>query len=507
MQTYNQRLRTALILSALLVGGCGEGPEPSAASAESEAPAISNRIDVPAEVVANLGITFRQAKRGRLETRMSIPGRLIAPPDRRWDVRTPFGGTVRIRKRLGEPVAKGDVVAELAGDGLRAMQKALWSELAAMQQHDLAAREAEIEYVAQQKLGEVTVASIAAARQREKLSMELLERASELVRTTSSRLEELKKLTASNLGRKELLLAEGAAVDAHAAALDARERSDTARTQVLRLEIEGANARMRASIATLSLQQLKERAVATKAAYASKLTLLAGLSGVPLATLTEKKDALHGWAHLASLPLAAPADGVVSEVTAADGEWVGSGAPLLSIVDLGELLFEGELPEIDAVRIKAGTPVRIAPLVSGIEPIDTTIGRVFPIASSTARTITIHARIKNQGSRLPAGVTATASVLLRVSQADEVLVPAGCIARDDLETVVFMQDRENPDKVIRLAVAIGGRSAEWVEVLTEVSPGDKLVEDGIHQLREAGSGKAPSGGHFHADGTWHTGDE
>jgi multidrug efflux pump subunit AcrA (membrane-fusion protein) len=145
--------------------------------------------------------------------------------------------------------------------------------------------------------------------------------------------------------------------------------------------------------------------------------------------------------------------------------------------------------------------------VADIEPTDTTIGRVYPVASATARTITIHARIKNPDGRLPAGVTAMASILLRVSATEEVLVPAGCVVQDDLETVVFMQDREDPEQVVRLAVAIGRRSGEWVEVLTEVGEGDKLVENGIHQLREAGNGKAPSGGHFHADGTWHLEDK
>ncbi len=506
MRTHTHSVTLPLFLSCLLVSGCGGAPG-AASGPGAEAPVVSNRIAVPAEVVANIGITFRDAKRGRLETRMVVPGRLVVPPEARWELRSPFAGTIHIKRRVGDRIAKGDVVAEIVSDDLRTLQRTLWADHGAEKSSALEQQHAKVEFAGLEKLARVAEASLVAARVREGRARTLLLNAEALEKTTAARHEELRKLSGGSLGRKELLAAQRAWVEAQALALDARERSDTAQASVVKLEVEAANATVRASTVATALEAIAERVLAARVAYETRLTFLASVSGIPVSDLIKRVDGLHRWARLSSLPLAAPAAGLISDLAASNGEWISAGGPIVEIVDHRELLFEGHLPEIDAARIKAGAAVRISPAVTGIEPTDTTIGRVYPVASATARTITIHARIQNPGGQLPAGVTAMASILLRVSDTEEVLVPAGCVVQDDLETIVFMQDREDPGQVVRLPVSIGRRSDEWVEILTEVDEGDKLVESGIHQLREAGSGKAPSGGHFHADGTWHLEDK
>ena len=57
-----------------LLAACG--PTAPAPAPTAAAPAITNRIPLPPEVVANLGITFERARRGRLETRLRVPGRV-----------------------------------------------------------------------------------------------------------------------------------------------------------------------------------------------------------------------------------------------------------------------------------------------------------------------------------------------------------------------------------------------------------------------------------------------
>jgi multidrug efflux pump subunit AcrA (membrane-fusion protein) len=94
-------------------------------------------------------------------------------------------------------------------------------------------------------------------------------------------------------------------------------------------------------------------------------------------------------------------------------------------------------------------------------------------------------------------------VLLRESQHEEVIVPVRCVVFDGLEAIVFKRDPKTPNVVIRTPVELGARAAGQVEVLAGVMAGDALVADGIQQLKLTGLGKAPVGGHFHADGTWH----
>ena len=61
--------------------------------------------------------------------------------------------------------------------------------------------------------------------------------------------------------------------------------------------------------------------------------------------------------------------------------------------------------------------------------------------------------------------------------------------------------------VIRTPVELGLSGGGFVEVIFGLLAGDMVVDKGKHQLKQAGQGKAPKGGHFHADGTWHLKDE
>ena len=64
-------------------------PDAPVASQQGEAPAVTNRLDVPPEVVNNLGITFETATRGRLGVWRMVPGQLEVPENRRWMLRAP----------------------------------------------------------------------------------------------------------------------------------------------------------------------------------------------------------------------------------------------------------------------------------------------------------------------------------------------------------------------------------------------------------------------------------
>lgn len=65
-------------------------------------------------------------------------------------------------------------------------------------------------------------------------------------------------------------------------------------------------------------------------------------------------------AAIADRELAAPFDGVISEINVNPGEWVAPGRPLIQIGDLDQLQVEStDLGEIDVARIEIGDPVMI----------------------------------------------------------------------------------------------------------------------------------------------------
>ena len=119
-------------LGLLVLSACG-GEAPAARSAGEAPAAVTNRVDIPARVVESLGITFVEARRGRLERRVDVPGRLVVPPNAQQVIRAPVSGRVHLPpvSETKEPVTTwtevpaGTVVAEIRGPELQEIQARL----------------------------------------------------------------------------------------------------------------------------------------------------------------------------------------------------------------------------------------------------------------------------------------------------------------------------------------------------------------------------------------------
>ncbi len=173
---------------------------------------------------------------------------------------------------------------------------------------------------------------------------------------------------------------------------------------------------------------------------------------------------------------------------------------------LKELLFRGTLPEAYFSQLKPKNSIRIKPIGTD-HLIESTVERILPVTDGESKSVVLVAIVPNTESKLPHGVSATAQVLISGGENEEAVVPSECVVQDGLEMIIFKKDSEKPAYVVRTPIEIGSRSGEMVEALSGVMEGDEVVCKGIHQLKLTGIGKAPQGGHFHADGTWHEGDK
>ena len=104
-----------------------------------------------------------------------------------------------------------------------------------------------------------------------------------------------------------------------------------------------------------------------------------------------------------------------------------------------------------------------------------------------------------------AGVTAFAEAVLDETSDPEPAVPLSAVVQDELKTIVFRRDPENPDKVIRLEADTGVTDGEWIAMQSGLAEGDEVVVEGAYTLKHAGTGKVPQGAHVDADGTVHFG--
>ena len=195
---------------------------------------ITNRIPLPPEVVANLGITFEKARMGRLETRLRVPGRVEIAPEARYTVRAPAAGRVVLKAVRWQRVAAGEVLGELLSPELRASQESLVEAHAAIDRADVDILRARAESGPLREIAEATEAALAAARERAVAA----EGGARLGARSSRRAPGVgwrrrpSCPTGSSLPASTLFAAQKDHVEAQAAALEAAGRRDDARALV-----------------------------------------------------------------------------------------------------------------------------------------------------------------------------------------------------------------------------------------------------------------------------------
>ena len=165
----------------------------------------------------------------------------------------------------------------------------------------------------------------------------------------------------------------------------------------------------------------------------------------------------------------APSDGLVQEKRASTGEYLATGAPLLTLVRVNPLRLRAEVPERDAASIHTGQSVRVT--VEGDASVyPGSIKRLSPSISEASRVLIVEADVANNG-RLRPGAFARAEIV--TSNASRALtVPTEAIVTfAGIEKVITVKD----GKAVEKTVTSGRKTTEWTEILNGVSVGEQVV--------------------------------
>ena len=108
------------------------------------------------------------------------------------------------------------------------------------------------------------------------------------------------------------------------------------------------------------------------------------------------------------------------------------------------------------------------------------------------------------------GERASADCVLDASAPESFAVPTAAIVRNGLDPVVFVRDEHDADTFLAVPVVPGASGSGWTAITGLDDPDAEVVTDGVYELKlalAAQSGNKKAAGHFHADGTFHEGED
>lgn len=183
----------------------------------------------------------------------------------------------------------------------------------------------------------------------------------------------------------------------------------------------------------------------------------------------------------------APFDGVVATRDVGEGDIVGMGSPLFTVIDPSTLRLEGAVPADAAGLVRPGASARFTVQGLGARLFEGSVERVAPAVDPATRQIPVIIALPNPDGALLAGLFAEGRVAADVHQA--LVLPSDALDGDHVLRV-------NGDKVEQVTVKTGVRdeASEKVEILDGVSAGDVVLVGAAREVPAGSLVKLPADG-------------
>ncbi|HET7219329.1 MAG TPA: efflux RND transporter periplasmic adaptor subunit [Vicinamibacterales bacterium] len=234
-------------------------------------------------------------------------------------------------------------------------------------------------------------------------------------------------------------------------------------------------------IGAASRQELErlhaEHAAQTAAVQSARSQL--ELLGVPATTL----DALaSGKPVSATITVAAPRDGIVTERAANVGLNVDPGSKLFTVADLSTVWVVAEIYEKDFARVRVGSAATITTSAYPDLLVRGRVGYIDPQVTPETRTAKVRVEVPNPRGALRLGMYADVVVIGEAGRT-ALLIPRSAVQHVGDRTVVYLVRSTEPGTYTEREVRLADASGDHVEVTAGVRAGDVVVTTGSFFVR------------------------
>jgi membrane fusion protein, copper/silver efflux system len=197
-----------------------------------------------------------------------------------------------------------------------------------------------------------------------------------------------------------------------------------------------------------------------------------------------------------SITLFSPASGVVTEISAAEGQYVSEGTTLMKIENITKLWLEADLYPTETSLAKVGDKIKVR--VSGYESknIDATIDFLSPEYRANSQIVVMRASLSNPDQKYKPGMQA--QVFFSHSSKKALTIPVDAVIRDGNGTHVYIQKGLNTFRP--QMVETGIEDFDKVEITKGLADGDTVAVTGAYLLYSEiilKKGTDPMAGHSH----------
>jgi len=177
--------------------------------------------------------------------------------------------------------------------------------------------------------------------------------------------------------------------------------------------------------------------------------------------------------QLSYAQIRSPISGVVADRSVYAGEMPASGSPIISIVDISQVVARANVPVKEASMIRVGRPARIT------GPDGDLAGKVTvvsPAVDPSTTTVEVWVQVANPGEKLKPGASVRVAIIADTIQ-NTIVIPASALLNaDDGGQKVMVVTKDNVAHERRVSVGI--RQGARVQIVSGLQDGEQVVTSG-----------------------------
>lgn len=183
-------------------------------------------------------------------------------------------------------------------------------------------------------------------------------------------------------------------------------------------------------------------------------------------------------AQLGYSEIRSPIDGVVTERPLYPGHMAAAGEPLITVMDLSQVIARIHIPQEDAALLKVGDAAMLT--ATGEEQaIPAKVSLVSPAVDPGSTTIEVWVQSANPENKLRPGTSARVAIVAQ-HVAGAVVVPASALLTTEGATSVMVAGVDG--RAHQRSVQVGIRHEGEIQITAGVQPGERVVTTGAYGL-------------------------
>lgn len=192
-----------------------------------------------------------------------------------------------------------------------------------------------------------------------------------------------------------------------------------------------------------------------------------------------KGKLMNSEAQLSYSEVRSPINGVVTDRPLYPGEMASISTPLLTVMDISQIIAKAHIPQTDALLLHKGDSAAIT-MASLEKPIAGKVSLVSPALDPNSTTVEIWVQAANPEQQLRPGMTAQIAITAQTVK-DALVVPSSALinAKEDTAQVIVVDGQSQAQS---RDVKVGIQSGQQAQIVSGLKPGEMVVTVGAYGL-------------------------